>query len=148
MRLSSCDTNILLHALNSNSPYHDLASRFVASHAHDENFRICELVLIELYVLLRNPAVLTSPLSAGKAVEVCNRLRTHPVWGVVDYPGPMAKIMERVWTSASDEAFARRRIFDARLAHTLLHYGVSQFYTQNVKDFQGFGFDAVSDPLS
>ena len=129
MRLSSCDTNVLLHALNSASPLHGPASQFIAAHARDENFRICELVLIELYVLLRNPAVIKAPLTAHKAVEVCARLRSHPVWGCVDYPGPMAKIMERVWSSAVDDAFARRRIFDARLAYTLLHHGVTSFYT-------------------
>lgn len=71
MILFSCDTNILLHSLNANSPRHDLARTFVNS--LDSRFR---------------------------------------------------------------------------MAFTLRHYGVTHFATQNLKDFQGFGFREVFDPLT
>jgi predicted nucleic acid-binding protein len=42
---------------------------------------------------------------------------------------------------------ARRHIFDARLALTLLEHGVKEFATRNTRDFESFGFLHVFDPL-
>ena len=56
-------------------------------------------------------------------------------------------IMDQVWAHAADPGFAYRRIFDARLATTLRHHGVSQFATVNEKDFIDFGFELVWNPL-
>lgn len=36
----------------------------------------------------------------------------------------------------------------ARLALTLRHHGVTEFVTANVKDFEGFGFTRVWNPLA
>jgi len=38
-------------------------------------------------------------------------------------------------------------VFDARLAHTLVDSGVKEFATRNTRDFEGFGFERVFDPL-
>jgi hypothetical protein len=54
---------------------------------------------------------------------------------------------EELWTIAATESFARRRVYDARLALSLRRQGVTAFATANVKDFQGFGFDRVWNPL-
>jgi predicted nucleic acid-binding protein len=89
--------------------------------------------------------LLTRPLSAPQAVDTIQRLRYHPYWELIDYPGG---IMEPAWTAAAAPRFARRRIYDARLALTLRHHGVTEFATSNVKDFQGFGFTRVWNPLT
>jgi hypothetical protein len=59
-----------------------------------------------------------------------------------------ANVMDAVWELAGDRDFARRRIFDARLALTLRHGGVTHFATTNVKDFEGWGFEKVWNPLA
>ncbi|MDA8409125.1 MAG: PIN domain-containing protein [Treponema sp.] len=141
----SCDTNILMHALNIQSPQQASASNFLREHADNHDFAICELVLLELYVLLRNPAVVTHPLSALDAVETCKGFRSNPAWRVIDYPG---SLMETIWQRASRPGAARRSVFDARLALTLRHHGVDQFATGNVRHFADFGFDRVWDPLN
>ena len=56
--------------------------------------------------------------------------------------------MNHVWKLASEKDFGFRRIIDARLALTLLHHGVAEFATSNVKDFEGFGFQKVWNPLA
>ena len=38
-------------------------------------------------------------------------------------------------------------MIDARLALTLRHHGVTEFATANLKDFEGFGFAKVWNPL-
>jgi len=104
---------------------------------------LCELVLVELYMLLRNPSVLTRPLDAAAATSICTALRNNPRWMVAEY-GP---VMADVWRLAGASGFARRRIIDARLALTLRHHGVTEFATHNLKDFQDFEFDRVWSPI-
>jgi toxin-antitoxin system PIN domain toxin len=139
----SVDTNILLHAQNADSADHEMAYAFVVESGRRDGVVICDLVLVELYVLLRNPAVLRHPLTAAQAAEVCGVYRRNPRWRTVEN----APVMERVWCSARQPGFARRRIFDARLAATLLHHGVTEFATANVKDFDELGFVRVWNPL-
>ena len=106
---------------------------------------MCELVLVELYVLLRNPAVVSRPLGASAALEVCDRYRRNPCWRVIDYPGGL---MGEIWKRAGATGAGRRTIFDARLALTLRHHGVTRLATANVKHFADFGFREIWNPLS
>ena len=140
----ACDTNIYVHAYNSASEFHSKAKIFIRSHAKNRQFAVCELVLVELYVLLRNPVVVIEPLSGKEAVAVCRQYRRNRYWTVVDYPG---NLMNEIWDFCHQKDFGRRLIFDARLALTLRYHGVTEFATRNVKHFQNFGFDRVWDPL-
>ncbi len=144
----SCDTNILYAALDSRSKWHESARSFLGSMQKVNEFALCELVLVELYGLLRNPTVSHDPYSASDAAGVIQKFRTHPRWQVLDYPGPKAGVMRDLWLRAADAAFPYRRIYDARLALTLRHHGVKDFATRNVKDFRDFGFKRVWDPLA
>lgn len=140
----SVDTNILLYSQNADCPECSLALGFLQDISGREDVVICELVLVELYLLLRNPAVLASPLPASKAVAVCRAFRANPKWRLVEN----APVMPAVWESAEIEQFPRRRIIDLRLARTLQHHGVTQFATANIKDFRDAGFDRVWNPLA
>ena len=139
----SIDTNLLLYSVNRSCPEHPEARRFIEACTRRSDVAIAELVLVELYALLRNPAVVRSPLGAPEAAAVCQTLRRHPRWALID----AAPVMDRVWGVAARPGVARRRVFDARLAYTLLDHGVSELATRNVKDFEGFSFDRVFDPL-
>lgn len=143
----SCDTNILYAAIDSRSARHDVARQFLMSFQQRDDFALCELVLVELYGLLRNPAVSLVPCSAAEAAGVIETFRGHPRWQILDYPGPQSGVMSELWKVAGERSFAYRRIYDVRLALTLRHYGVTEFATRNKKDFQGFGFGKVWDPL-
>ncbi len=143
----SCDTNILFVALESSRPGNALAREFLGCHQDDSEFAVCELALLELYVLLRNPAVARQPLTAEAAGVMIQTLRANPRWSVLDYPGPAAGIMNELWKLAATPQFPRRKVFDARLALTLRHHGVNEFATTNEKDFLEFGFTRVWNPL-
>jgi uncharacterized protein len=140
----SIDTTILLYAQNQDCDEHAAAAAFLAECASRDDVAICELVLLELYQSLRNPAVLGFPLDAPDAAEVCRAFRANPRWALIEN----APVMDRVWQLAAQPGTARRRLFDARLGLTLRHHGVRELATRNVKDFSGFGFDRVWDPLS
>ncbi|HNQ87952.1 MAG TPA: PIN domain-containing protein [Verrucomicrobiota bacterium] len=144
----SCDTNILFIAFESSRPGHQAARRFLESHRQNPEFAVCDLVLMELYGLLRNPAVARRPLEPAAAAALIDRLRTNPRWDLLDYPGPAAGIMTRLWREAAQPGFARRRLYDVRLALTLRHHGVTEFATGNVRDFEGFGFHRVWNPIA
>ena len=104
-----------------------------------------ELVLMELYVLVRNPAIAARPLGAAQAVALIETLRTNPRWRLLDAPDG---IMAMIWKKAAEPGFGRRRIFDARIGVSLVRQGVTEFATRNVSDFQGLGFARVFDPLA
>ena len=140
----SCDTNILLHAYNLHSNLHETAMKFLSDKAENRDFVICELVLIELYVLLRNPAVIKKPLSGEKAVKICQRYRENHNWRLIDYPGTL---MSKIWDRVSHPDEGRRNIFDARLAFTLRYHGVTDFATCNTKHFQNYNFNRIWNPL-
>ena len=143
----SCDTNILFIALELSRPGHMKARRFLEEHRSSAEFTLCELALLELYVLLRNPVTARKPLSSGEAAAMIQALRANPHWDILDYPGPAAGIMNQLWKLTATPGFARRKGFDLRLALTLVHHGVTEFATANVKDFEGLGFARVWNPL-
>ena len=143
----SIDTNILLHGFNQDSPQQGAAIRWLESVAKEENIGISEFILAELYGLLRNPAVLKYLLSAQEAVEVVQIYRSHPRWRLIGFPTESRSLHDTLWQKARARDFAFRRLYDARTALTLIHHGVSEFATVNVKDFTGLGFHRVWNPL-
>ena len=143
----SIDTNILLHGFNQDSPQQGAAIRWLESVAKEENIGISEYILAEFYGLLRNPAVLKYPLSAQEAVEVVQIYRSHPRWRLIGFPTESRSLHDTLWQKARARDFAFRRLYDARTALTLIHHGVTEFATVNVKDFTGLGFHRVWNPL-
>jgi toxin-antitoxin system PIN domain toxin len=142
----SIDTNVLLYSLNPDSIWHGAAVGFLRQNLGAPSVRIAitDYVLVELYVLLRNPAVMAKPLSAQTARDVVTIYWNAPNVSRIEN----ANVMDEVWKLAGSMDFARRRIFDARLALTLRHGGVTHFATTNVKDFEDWGFAKVWNPLT
>ena len=138
----SIDTNLLVYAQNSDCDEHRSARAFLSA-CRDRDVVICELVLVELYLVLRSAAIVSRPLGAEDAVEVCSAYRNNPRWRLVEH----APVMAEVWERAGTPDFARRKIIDARLALTLRHHGVTELATANVRDFHGFGFARVWNPI-
>ena len=143
----SFDTNILFFAYAEDRPEHSMAKSFLDGHLRAEDVVLSEFVLIEFYRLLRNPAILTKSLSPGEAVKVVETWRSHPRWRIVGFPDNSRQVHDELWNHAGRASFATRRIFDARLALILRQFGVTEFATANVKDFEGFGFTKVWNPL-
>ncbi len=139
----SFDTNIAVHAANRASVLHGAAVAFLQSLAARRDVAVCELVLVELYLKLRNEKIFPHPLSAAQAATVCQTYRQNRGWSLIE----CAPVMDEVWTQAKQREFAFRRIIDARLGLTLLHHGVTEFATTNAKDFTGLNFERVWNPL-
>jgi toxin-antitoxin system PIN domain toxin len=140
----SIDTNIVFAAIEATAPQHGRARSFLESQRTNDDVVMCELVLIELYLLLRNPAVVVHPLSAHAAGCIVMSLRQNPHWRLIEN----APVMDAVWAKAGRDPFARRRVIDLRLAFTLQHHGVTEFATVNTADFSDVGFRRVWNPLA
>lgn len=145
LRMLSIDTNIFLYALNRSCPEHEAAVTFLEANYSRTDVAIADYVLVELYMLLRNPAVLVKPLSGGKAAQVCLAYRQNPAWQVIEHETVMQSLWDRL--VRGDGLGARRRIIDLRLGATLIAAGVTRFATRNVGDFDGVGFESVFDPI-
>ena len=105
-------------------------------------------MLLELYVLLRNPAVLAEPLSPSAATDVCEAFRRHPRWQDIGLPPDSRYFHDTFWPRLRDAGFARRRAYHWRAALILIRHGVTEFATVNEKDFRDFGFRRVWNPLA
>jgi predicted nucleic acid-binding protein len=112
----SFDTNIAVHAANRASPAHRPAVEFLQSIASRRDVAVCELMLVELYLKLRNEKIFPHPLTASQAVAVCDAYRKNQAWSLID----CAPVMDAVWAQAGQRQFAFRRIIDVRLGMTLL----------------------------
>lgn len=139
------DTNIFLYSLNSDSELHQKACHFLnTSFANtSEPVVLSDYVLVEVYNYLRNVKLMPKALKPQEAVALVTSYWDIP--NVVR--SESAEVMDKVWLKASESNFARRRIFDVRLALTLQRHGVTRFATANVKDFQNLGFQKVWNPL-
>ncbi len=147
MNRTTADTNLFIHAADPDSPYHAQARDFfsqVNSQNGDTEFVVCELVLIELYMQLRNAAVFVKPYSSAESAAYCLALKQNPKWRCIDYDNAVSA---KLWQWASTTKFGFRRVIDARLGLTLRHHGVTHLATANVKDFQEFGFQRVWNPM-
>ncbi len=144
----SIDANILLYSYAASSPFHVPAKRFLEELTDREDVALSEFILTEFYLLLRNPAVLTHPLDAAAAAAVITRYRRHPHWKTLGFPPRSRELHDALWKQSATRDFARRRIYDTRTALSLVAFGVTDFATLNVKDFQNLGFQKVWNPLA
>lgn len=144
----SIDTNILFYAANPAAPLHDRALRYLRALAANEDVVISEFILAEFYRLLRSPVVNPDPLTAPEAAALIQSYRRHPRWRLAGFPVEGRELHDRLWERAAEPGFAFRRLYDVRTALTLRRYGVTDFATVNVRDFEGLGFRRVWNPLA
>ena len=144
----SLDTNLLLHAFDEDSPNHATALAWITPLHEDDTVAISELILAEFYRLLRNPAVLKTPLPSEDEVEVIETYRSHPRWRLIGFPAESRTVHDALWQVAKRRDFAYRRLYDARAALTMTAQGVTDFATVNVKDYEGLGFRRVWNPIA
>lgn len=133
--MKSIDTQLLLYALNEDCAEFEICRALLEEMTHaPSEWVLADQVLLELYRLLRNPVVLSKPLSATQAGNILSFFDRQPFHRV----GYQHDLWPRLLTSLAARDFPARRCFDMQLAHTLLSNGVDVFYTRNTKDFQGF----------
>lgn len=91
------DTNIMVYARVASAPLHAKAVAFIEQLVAEPGVVIAELVLVEFYMALRNPAILEPPLDAAAAAAECQHFRAHPHWALAEN----AEVMTMVWQDAA-----------------------------------------------
>jgi len=145
MSLSSLDTNILLYAANEDAVEHSICKEFLQSIIEDpSDWVVADQVYLELYRALRNPKVMSRPLTATQAARHLSVIRDE--MGIM-HCGYSSASWKGLIRNLESEDFPYRRTHDALLAATLLYHGVKDFYTRNTKDFLNAGFRQVINPV-
>ena len=143
--MKSIDTNILLYAVNRECPEHTQSLQLVRTALQEPHlWIIADQVWFELYRLLRNPAVLSKPLSAEQAVYTIKWYRQQSGWLSCAWEPDMMTSLLSYW---EDESFPARNSFDLVLAITLAHHGVDMLYTRNTRDFESLNLFKLQNPL-
>jgi uncharacterized protein len=143
--MNSLDTNILIYATNEDAPEHAKAQKVVGKLlATPDEWILADQVLFEFYRALRNPAVIENPASAPDALGMVNFYREQAGCQRCCFELEMWRQLE---LHLKSNRFEAKRTFDAVLAVTLIGNAVQVFYTRNTKDFKGFGFRSVINPI-
>jgi predicted nucleic acid-binding protein len=146
MILQSMDTNILLYAINADCPEHTVCADFVKTALdRGDEWIVADQVWFELYRLLRNPIVLSKPLSSGEAADTVAWYRNTTGWQHCAWEPRMMAMLASRWAL---DSFPVRRSFDLILAITLKEHGIEVFHTRNTKDFEGLNYFRVVNPLA
>lgn len=102
-------------------------------------------MLFEYYRLVRNPLVLSRPLSSN---EASLRLRFFREELGCLHCAYDRGCWEEVVAALAAPSLPSSRTFDLVLAVTLRRNGVDTFYTRNIRNFQDFNWFHVIDPLA
>ncbi len=142
------DTNILFPFVVSDHPDHAAVADFIQGLDGRDDVALSEFALVELYGLLRQPAVMRRVLDAAFGGRRLHRPPQASALAAARLSGRQRGVHRTLWEHAARPGFSRRRIYDARLALCLVAQGVREFATVNLKDFAGLGFRRVFNPLA
>jgi len=141
------DTNLLVYAHNTASPYHTQAKAFVEAvmntRDEDGNLSVClpAQVLME-FVHVITWQHLEAPLSLSAAIQVVQDYRDTGV-AIISHQETQIQTFLALLTTLS----TRKKVFDVALAATLKDNGITRLYTVNTADFEEFEFLEVTNPL-
>ncbi len=132
------DSNVLVYAHDSgDSAKHAAAKELLKTILSGKRkAAVCTQSLAEFFAVSTRKLHLSIP----EAQETVNDLLGHRTLVLCEYDiSTVKKAMSRTKHTA--------RFWDTLIATTLLEHGISTLYTENLKDFEGLGIDAV-DPFA
>jgi len=130
------DTNILVYAIDSESPFHLKAIDFVNSAVRGElKMGISPQVIGELYATITNPKKASHPLSPNEAIDVI-----RPIWeaGNILRIFPEQETIDLTLSLVKRYRLKSLDFFDAQIVATMLDNRVTTIYTVNEHDFAVF----------
>lgn len=142
------DTNLLVYAHNTASPFHIKAKAFVETimNKRDEEGELA--ICIPAQVLMEFLNVITwhrleVPLSLTDATQLVQDYLNSGALILYPQSTQLNTLLDLLKTVTT-----RKKVFDVALAATLKDHGIPGLYTVNTKDFAEFGFLDVKNPLT
>ena|SRR5258708_27540185 len=134
------DTNILIYAINSDSPKNKIAQLFIQTHKKD--LVIAHQNIFEALRVLTHPKF-SHPMKVSDAQEAV--LGISEVCPLIT---PNYKTLYLALALIKEYKLIGNQIFDAYLAATALSNDITTIATDNIKDFQKFGITLVNPFVS
>jgi len=139
------DTNILLHAVNSASPDHLAARRFLQQHLQSRTpWYITWPILYEFLRVSTHFRVFPKPLKAKQALDFITGLSSHEEMAILTGTNRHWDVLANVIAGVNHPA--GNLFHDIHTATLMLEHGVSDIVTAD-SDFRQFGFLKVINPL-
>jgi predicted nucleic acid-binding protein len=130
------DTNILVYAADTTSPFHT-AARTLRDKGLKGRFLLCVApqVLLEFFAVITSAKRVTTPLSPSEAItEIKKYLKASKILKIY----PKEDVLERTLELVKTYEVKRQEIFDLQLVATMLSNGVKRMYTYNTDHFSKF----------
>jgi predicted nucleic acid-binding protein len=140
------DTNILVHAYNKSSPNQKQASKIVKQALKEEiDACLSSQVIYEFFAVITNPKRVECPLDLDEAADLCLDL-----WECreIEKVTPTSLTPIEVFKLVKEQKLPKGKIFDCILAATAKDNSIDAIYTENVSDFENYGFIKVVNPFS
>lgn len=137
------DTNVLVHAVNAESPHHAATRSFVEGRRHGEGFCVTWSILYEWLRVVSHPRVFTRPLEPGPAADFIHALVDDARVVVLrETPNHVRFLTELL----EDAPPLRGNIYhDLHIATLMREHGVSVIVTAD-RHFRVFPFLSIIDP--
>lgn len=133
------DTNLIIYAINSASPKHNQAKRFLSQ--NQSSLIVAHQNILEGMRVLTH-AKFSHPMTffqAEKAVDAITKVAT--IISPTEETLPIAVVLMHKYTRAAN------RIFDAYLVATMLTHGIKKIATDNDRDFTMYEEVTVLNPF-
>jgi predicted nucleic acid-binding protein len=128
------DTNILVYANVSESPFHQAALEKIQNLYDTEiDLWISRQVLREFLMTLTRPQAFVNPQPVAIVLE---RVRFFQTQFQVAEDTP--EVTEQLLSLMTEIAIGGRQVYDANIVATMLVYGIRQLLTHNTSDFARF----------
>ncbi len=140
----SIDTNLLLHAVNTDASEHEAALQFLKNRAHDRDLLcLTWTALMAFQRIATHPSIFKNPLNPDQAWQNIRSLLSLPRTRVVTEQDGFA---EDYMACAEGLHVRGNLVPDVHIATILRQHGVNRIYTAD-SDFRKFSFLEVINPL-
>jgi len=138
------DTNILVYAVNENSPFQKSCRERVAEwQGQDSAWYLTWGIVYEFLRVVTHPRIFRQPLSAGLAWSFIEALLASPSLGLLIPTDRHAAVLAQVLAQAP--LLKGNIIHDAHTAVLMREHGILRIYTRDT-DFHRFPFLQPIDP--
>jgi hypothetical protein len=140
------DTNVLVHAADRSSPFHDPCQAALAHwEGHASHWFVTWSIVYEYVRVVTHPRVIRPPQRALAAWETVDRVLASPGLMVLKETHRHSAVAAEVLREVPD--VAGNFVHDAHIAILMREHGVRRIYTRDVA-FRRFPFLEVIDPVA